>query len=124
MGALNQADGRIEIRGRHDVAFGKYEELLRAYIEMKQRGAERFAGVFAPRTRWGLFFRNQVIKAFAIPGLARLAFGRDLIDTLQLPDYRWPALGPTGNWIGNPARIEPFEAGFTGMFPVGFASSG
>ena len=84
-------------RGRHEVAFGKYEELLRAYIEMKQRGAERFAGAFAPRTQFGLFFRNQVIKAFAIPGLARLAFGRDIIDTMQLPDYRWPALTPTSN---------------------------
>ena len=84
-------------RGRHEVAFGKYEELLRAYIEMKQRGAERFAGAFAPRTQFGLFFRNQVIKAFAIPGLARLAFGRDIIDTMQLPDYQWPALTPTSN---------------------------
>ena len=83
--------------GQHEVAFGKYEELLRAYIEMKQRGAERFAAAFAPKTRWGLFLRNQVIKAFAIPGLARLAFGRDLIDTLQLPDYRWPRLASTGN---------------------------
>ncbi len=83
--------------GQHEVAFGKYEELLRAYIEMKQRGAKRFAAAFAPKTRWGLFLRNQVIKAFAIPGLARLAFGRDLIDTLQLPDYRWPRLASTGN---------------------------
>ena len=83
--------------GQHEVAFGKYEELLRAYIETKQRGAERFAAAFAPKTRWGLFLRNQVIKAFAIPGLARLAFGRDLIDTLQLPDYRWPRLALTGN---------------------------
>jgi 2-polyprenyl-6-methoxyphenol hydroxylase-like FAD-dependent oxidoreductase len=84
-------------RGRHDEAFGKYEQILRPYIEMKQRGAERFAAAFAARTRWGLFFRNQVIKAFAIPGLARLAFGRDIIDTLQLPHYRWPAPTPTGN---------------------------
>jgi 2-polyprenyl-6-methoxyphenol hydroxylase-like FAD-dependent oxidoreductase len=79
-----------QAQGRHDEAFGKYEEVLRAYIEMKQRGAERFARAFAPRTQWGLVFRNQVIKAFAIPGLARLAFGRDIIDTLQLPD--WPRL--------------------------------
>ena len=83
--------------GQHEVAFGKYEELLRAYIEMKQRGAERFAAAFAPKTRWGLFLRNQVIKAFAIPGLARLAFGRDIIDTLQLPHYRWPRFASTGN---------------------------
>ena len=75
--------------GRHEEAFGKYEALLRAYITTKQRGAERFAAVFAPKTQCGLWFRNQVIKAFAIPGLARLAVGRDIIDTLQLPDYRW-----------------------------------
>lgn len=83
--------------GRHEEAFRKYEEFLRAYIDSKQRGAERFAAAFAPKTRWGLYLRNQVIKAFAIPGLARLVFGRDIIDTLQLPDYRWQALASTGN---------------------------
>jgi hypothetical protein len=30
------------------------------------------------------------VKACAIPGLARLAFGRDIVDTLQLPEYAWP----------------------------------
>ena len=35
---------------------------------------------------------NQMIKAFAIPGLARLSVGRDITDTLRLPDYRWPSL--------------------------------
>jgi 2-polyprenyl-6-methoxyphenol hydroxylase-like FAD-dependent oxidoreductase len=74
--------------GRHEEAFGRYETLLRAYIERKQRGAERFAAIFAPNTRCGLCFRNQVMKAFAIPGLARLTVGRDITDTLQLPDYR------------------------------------
>src|SRR6516225_8536424 len=62
--------------GQHRVGFANYEKLLRAYISSKQRGAERFAAAFAPRTRWGLFFRNQVIKACVIPGLARFAFGR------------------------------------------------
>jgi len=75
--------------GRHEDAFERYEAFLRAYVETKQQGAERFAVAFAPKTRWGLFFRNQVIKAFAIPGLARLAVGRDITDTLKLPDYRW-----------------------------------
>ena len=77
--------------GRHEEAFAKYESLLRPFIDSKQRGAERFGAVFAPKTRWGLQFRNQIIKAFAIPGLARLAVGRDIIDRLQLPEYRWPA---------------------------------
>ncbi len=83
--------------GRHEEAFGKYEGLLRAYIASKQQGATRFAAAFAPKTPWGLFLRNQVIKAFAMPGLARVAFGRDIIDTVQLPDYRWPELAPISN---------------------------
>ena len=77
--------------GEYEAAFRKYEGLLRAYIASKQAGAERFSAAFAPKSRWGLFLRNQVIRAFAIPGLAKLAFGRDIIDTLQLPDYGWPA---------------------------------
>jgi 2-polyprenyl-6-methoxyphenol hydroxylase-like FAD-dependent oxidoreductase len=82
-GELARADGR------HEEALARYETLLRPYIATKQRGAQRFAAAFAPRTRWGLWFRNQVIRAFAIPGLAKLAVGREIIDNLQLPDYRW-----------------------------------
>lgn len=52
---------------------------------------KRFAAAFAPKTRWGLFLRNQVISAFAIPGFARLTVGGDITDTLQLPVYNWPA---------------------------------
>lgn len=74
---------------RHEDAFRQYETVLRAYIEVKQRGAERFASAFAPKTQRGLWFRNQVISTFAIPGLAKLTIGRDIIDTLPLPDYRW-----------------------------------
>jgi 2-polyprenyl-6-methoxyphenol hydroxylase-like FAD-dependent oxidoreductase len=78
--------------GRHEQAFGRYEAFLRGFIDTKQRAAERFASAFAPKTQWGLWFRNQMIKAFAIPGLARLSVGRDITDTLRLPDYRWPSL--------------------------------
>jgi 2-polyprenyl-6-methoxyphenol hydroxylase-like FAD-dependent oxidoreductase len=78
-----------KVAGRHEEAYRQYEAFLRAYIEVKQAGARRFAGALAPRTRWGLWFRNQVINAFAIPGLARFAVGREIIDTLRLPDYCW-----------------------------------
>lgn len=82
--------------GSHAAAFGRYEAVLRTFIERKQRGAERFAAAFAPRTRWGLRFRNEVIRALAIPGLARLVLRGDIIDTLRLPDYRWPGAGTAG----------------------------
>ncbi|HMM91213.1 FAD-binding domain [Bradyrhizobium sp.] len=78
--------------GRHEEAFRNYQARLRSYISAKQQGAERFASAFAPTTAGGLWFRNQVIRAFAIPGLARIAVGRDIADTLRLPDYHWPSL--------------------------------
>ncbi|HEY2528209.1 MAG TPA: FAD-binding domain [Xanthobacteraceae bacterium] len=87
--AYTLAGELVKADGRHEEAFGRYEKLLRSYIVSKQRGATRFAAAFAPKTQWGLFLRNQVIKACSIPGLARIAFGKDIIDTLQLPDYRW-----------------------------------
>ncbi len=78
-----------EVAGRHEEAFRQYEAFLRAYIDVKQAGAVRFGGALAPKTRCGLWFRNQVINAFAIPGLARFAVGREITDTLRLPDYCW-----------------------------------
>ena len=90
--------------GHYKEAFGRYEGILRGYIGNKQQGAERFAAVFAPKTQWGLSFRNQVIKAFAIPGLARLAVGRDIIDALRLPEYCWPTPAPTTVGLDAPNR--------------------
>jgi 2-polyprenyl-6-methoxyphenol hydroxylase-like FAD-dependent oxidoreductase len=86
-GELAKADGCFE------EALCNYENILRKFIARKQQGAERFAAAFAPKTRWGLFFRNQVIRVAWIPGLARLTFGRGITDTVQLPPYRWS----TGN---------------------------
>jgi len=82
----------VKAGGRHEEAFRQYEIFLRAFMESRQRGAKRFAGAFAPKTRWGLWVRNQMLNAFAIPGLATFAVGKDIIDSLHLPDYRWADL--------------------------------
>jgi 2-polyprenyl-6-methoxyphenol hydroxylase-like FAD-dependent oxidoreductase len=68
-------------------AFANYERLLRPFIDGKQNAAEKFASSFAPKTRFGLFVRNQVIKLFAIPKVAKLTLGGSLLDQLDLPDY-------------------------------------
>ena len=80
----------LKAEGGYDVAFRAYEALLRGYIASKQKGAERFSGAFAPRTRWGLTVRNLIVNALAAPGLARFIVGRELVDRLALPDYPWP----------------------------------
>jgi hypothetical protein len=63
-----------------------------AHVFILISAAERFAGAFAPKAGAGMFFRNLVIRAFAIPGLAKLAVGRDIADALELLDYSWPRL--------------------------------
>jgi hypothetical protein len=60
-------------QGQQDEAFRTYETLLRGFMASKQSGAARLSAAFAPKTQSGLFFRNQVIKASAIPGVAKLA---------------------------------------------------
>jgi 2-polyprenyl-6-methoxyphenol hydroxylase-like FAD-dependent oxidoreductase len=87
-GELAKADGRPA------EAFARYEETLRPFIAGKQQGAARFASAFAPKTRSGLVLRNLVIMACAIPGVARLAFGRDIIDAMRLPDYDFAHVSP------------------------------
>jgi 2-polyprenyl-6-methoxyphenol hydroxylase-like FAD-dependent oxidoreductase len=78
--------------GGHEDAFANYETRLRSYVELKQQGAQRLAAAFAPRTRGGLWFRNQVMKSLALPGMARFAVGREIVDILRLPDYVWPRI--------------------------------
>ncbi len=86
--------GELAVAGdRYTEAFAQYEARLRGYIERKQRGAQRFAGGLAPRTLFGMTFRNLVVRSFSVPGLARLVIGKDIADELELPDYRWPSAG-------------------------------
>ncbi|MGY3618366.1 FAD-binding domain [Bradyrhizobium sp. USDA 10063] len=77
--------------GRHQEAFTRYEAILRDYITKKQQAAESFATAFAPRTHWGLWFRNLVINGFSVPGVSRLALGSSIVDRLRLPAYNWPS---------------------------------
>jgi 2-polyprenyl-6-methoxyphenol hydroxylase-like FAD-dependent oxidoreductase len=55
-------------QGRQDEAFRTYEALLRAFIASKQSGAAHLSAAFAPKTRLGLFLRNQVIKSVRYSG--------------------------------------------------------
>ncbi len=49
-GAFVLAGELAKASGRHTEAFANYEGILRGFIDAKQRGAERFARAFAPKT--------------------------------------------------------------------------
>jgi 2-polyprenyl-6-methoxyphenol hydroxylase-like FAD-dependent oxidoreductase len=73
--------------GDYETGFRRYEERLRPFIEGKQRSARNFASSFAPRTAFGLWFRNQATQFMAIPGVANRIIGTGLRDDIALPDY-------------------------------------
>lgn len=80
--------GELErANGRHELAFARYQDRLRTFIAGKQAAAVRFAPFFAPRSRLGMFLRNQVMKLMAIPFVTELAVGRELRDHIELPEY-------------------------------------
>lgn len=75
-------------------AFDRYEGRLHPFIVDKQKAAVQFAGSFAPKTQFGLFFRNQITRTFRLPFIAKLAMGRSLLDRIDLPDYPVPKNAP------------------------------
>lgn len=68
-------------------AFRRHEERLRPFIERKQRSAQKFATAFAPKTRFGVWFRNLATKLMGIPLVAEFFLGRELRDDFELPEY-------------------------------------
>ena len=68
-------------------AFARYEERLMPFLQKKQQTAEKFAPAFAPRTSFGIAFRNVVTLLLRVPLVADWVIGRDLRDEIVLPDY-------------------------------------
>jgi 2-polyprenyl-6-methoxyphenol hydroxylase-like FAD-dependent oxidoreductase len=73
--------------GDYGTAFARYQERLGALILSKQKAAVRLSSFFAPKSRFGMFLRNQVMKVMAIPFVIELAVGRELRDEVELPQY-------------------------------------
>ena len=73
--------------GDYSSAFERYQNLFAPFVLAKQKAALRFAGAFAPKSKFGLFLRNRIFNLMAIPWVADLVAGRDLSDNIALPDY-------------------------------------
>jgi 2-polyprenyl-6-methoxyphenol hydroxylase-like FAD-dependent oxidoreductase len=72
--------------GDHRLAFRRYEQSLRGFIEAKQKGAAGFASTFAPRTAFGVWARDQALKLMGVPWIARLLMASAFRDDFKLPE--------------------------------------
>ena len=75
--------------GDHAAAFARYQERLMPFLRRKQASAAKFASAVAPRTAFGIAFRNLVTRLFRIPFLVDFFLVRELRDEIKLPDYRF-----------------------------------
>jgi 2-polyprenyl-6-methoxyphenol hydroxylase-like FAD-dependent oxidoreductase len=74
--------------GDYGAAFGRYEQRLMPWLRRKQRSAAKFASSFAPKTAFGIAFRNLVMRLMRrLPFVVDFYIGRELQDQVELPDY-------------------------------------
>jgi 2-polyprenyl-6-methoxyphenol hydroxylase-like FAD-dependent oxidoreductase len=73
--------------GDHGAAFARYQERMMPWLKRKQRSAAKFASSFAPKTAYGITFRNLVLWLLRLPFVVDFFFGRELRDEIKLPDY-------------------------------------
>lgn len=73
--------------GDYLAAFARYQERMMPFLKRKQESAANFASSFAPKSAFGITFRNLVTRLLRIPFLADFFIGRDLHDDINLPDY-------------------------------------
>jgi 2-polyprenyl-6-methoxyphenol hydroxylase-like FAD-dependent oxidoreductase len=73
--------------GDHRVAFGRYQDRMMPFVKRKQSSAAKFASSFAPKSAFGIGFRNFVTRLMGLPFVAEFFIGRDLRDIVAVPDY-------------------------------------
>jgi len=73
--------------GDYAQAFARYQDAMGPFVLAKQKAALGFAGAFAPKSKAGLFLRNQVFKLLAFGWVADIVAKRGLLDDITLPDY-------------------------------------
>ena len=73
----------------HIAAFARYQERMMPFLKRKQESAAKFASSFAPKSAFGITFRNHVSRLLRIPFIADFFIGRAVRDDIKLPDYRF-----------------------------------
>ncbi len=69
----------------HIAAFARYQERMMPFLKRKQESAAKFASSFAPKTAFGITFRNLVTRLLRIPFVADFFIGRACATTSSFP---------------------------------------
>ena len=74
--------------GDYGAAFARYEQRLLPFLNRKQLSAAKSASSIAPKTAFGIRFRNLAVRLMRrLPFVVDFFIGRQLRDQVQLPNY-------------------------------------
>lgn len=65
-GAAVLAEELNKANGNHKIAFQKYDEAFRPFVEYKQRGISSSGAFLVPKTKFGIWFRNSSTSLFPV----------------------------------------------------------
>ncbi len=71
--------------GDYGAAFARYQRRLTPFLKRKQHSAAKSASSFAPKTAFGIRFRNLVLRLMRLPFVVDFFIGRQMRDQVQLP---------------------------------------
>lgn len=74
-------------KGDYQIAYRKYQDLMKPLVEHKQKLAEKFAGSFVPGNQWGILLRNLLTNLTSLPFVSKWFFNQFLRDDLILENY-------------------------------------
>jgi 2-polyprenyl-6-methoxyphenol hydroxylase-like FAD-dependent oxidoreductase len=87
VGAYVLAGELKDASGNYEIAFRKYEDQLKSFIEKKQKLAETFAGKLIPKSQFGIWLRNSFENILSSSFLAKWFVKNYMKDKIQLKDY-------------------------------------
>jgi len=73
--------------GDYKTAFDRYENMMKPFIEKKQKAAQVFAKSFIPKSNFGIWLRNRVFNLMSLPFISLLFLNQFKDKGLKLKDY-------------------------------------
>lgn len=87
VGAYILAGELKQANGDHQVAFSKYQNIFKPFIEDKQKKAQGFAKSFVPKSKFGIWKRNIGVKLMSFDFVSKMFIKPFMDNKLKLKKY-------------------------------------
>jgi 2-polyprenyl-6-methoxyphenol hydroxylase-like FAD-dependent oxidoreductase len=88
VGAYILAGELKQAKGNYKTAFEQYQNILKPFMEKKQKSARSFAKSFVPKSNFGIWLRNFAFEMMSLPFVSKLMLNQFKDSELKLKEYR------------------------------------